>query len=322
MPDNLIVAVFENRERADAAVRELTAAGIPQSQIHQFDREHPARGEVAAAAAPAPREGFWAWLFGTDEGSAADHRVFEDTVQRGGTVVTVTADPVEHDRIVRLLEALEPIDLDERSRALETSRGDFATSSGVEQSRAAASAPATGIAAINEAAGTPSTTTESRTAERSGAAEGERVIPLAEEQLQVGKRMVETGRTRIRRYVVESPVEERVRLRTERVVIERRRPVSGAEPSPDAFTETETEITERGETPVVQKAARVGEEVVVRTDVGEREETVRDTVRKQDVEVTREGGSEHRAQDTGAMPNQPERASASADPMQGTGAKV
>ena len=65
--------------------------------------------------------------------------------------------------------------------------------------------------------------------------------------------MVETGRTRIRRYVIETPVEERIRLRTERVIIDRRRPVTGDTVCPDAFTETMTEMTERAEEPVVQK---------------------------------------------------------------------
>ena len=39
----------------------------------------------------------------------------------------------------------------------------------------------------------------------------------------------------------------------------------------------------------MQKTARVGEEVVVHTDATEREEAVRDTVRRQEVEITREG---------------------------------
>ena len=52
------------------------------------------------------------------------------------------------------------------------------------------------------------------------------MIPLAEEVLVVGKRTVNTGTTRIRRYVVETPVEQQVSLIRERVVVERRRPVT------------------------------------------------------------------------------------------------
>ncbi len=51
------------------------------------------------------------------------------------------------------------------------------------------------------------------------------VIPLPEEELEVGKRATERHH-RIRTYVVEQPVEKDVRLHDERVVIERR-PASG-----------------------------------------------------------------------------------------------
>jgi hypothetical protein len=77
-------------------------------------------------------------------------------------------------------------------------------------------------------------------------------------------------------------------LREERVRIERRpvdRDVTAAE---EAFTERTINITETSERPVVEKTARVVEEVVVNKEVGERVETVRDTVRKEDVEVTRD----------------------------------
>ena len=41
----------------------------------------------------------------------------------------------------------------------------------------------------------------------------EEVVPVYEEQLRVGKRDVSHGRVRIRSYVVETPVNEQVRLR-------------------------------------------------------------------------------------------------------------
>jgi stress response protein YsnF len=46
------------------------------------------------------------------------------------------------------------------------------------------------------------------------------VIPLAEEELKVGKRTVDRGTTSIRRYVVRKPVEESVTLRAETVRID------------------------------------------------------------------------------------------------------
>jgi uncharacterized protein (TIGR02271 family) len=123
-------------------------------------------------------------------------------------------------------------------------------------------------------------------------AAGEEVIPLSEEQLQVGKRVVERGTTRLRRFVVQTPVEEAVTLREEQVTIERRRPVAPGTPGvPEgAFEEHTVEVHTTGEEPVVGKTARVAEEVVVRKDVTERTETVRDTVRREQVEVEKQGG--------------------------------
>ena len=112
----------------------------------------------------------------------------------------------------------------------------------------------------------------------------EQVIPLKEEELRVGKRRVDQGVTRLRRYVVESPVEKEVTLRGERVTIERRRPVNGA--AGGNFEERTVEVRESEEVPVVEKTARVVEEVLIRKEATQRTETVRDTVRREQVEVT------------------------------------
>jgi uncharacterized protein (TIGR02271 family) len=120
---------------------------------------------------------------------------------------------------------------------------------------------------------------------------GEEVIPVAEEQLRVGKRDVSHGRVRIRSYVVETPVEEQVTLREERVAVERR-PVDRALGDADhAFQERTIEAEERGEEAVVSKEARVTEEVVVRKQAEQRTETVSDTVRQTEVEVEDERGN-------------------------------
>jgi uncharacterized protein (TIGR02271 family) len=124
---------------------------------------------------------------------------------------------------------------------------------------------------------------------------GDKTIPLAEEQLTVGKRAVNRGTTRIRRYVIETPVEEQVSLRDETVSVERR-PVSDGGPVTGAdFTEKVVEMTETAEEAVVSKTARVKEEVLIRKDATERTETIHDTVRREDVEVTKDAGIERRA---------------------------
>jgi len=72
--------------------------------------------------------------------------------------------------------------------------------------------------------------------------------------------------------------------------MERRRPVadklSGA-----PLTELTVEMTETEEVPIVGKTVRLKEEVVVRTERTEHIETVRDTVRQDEVEIEHAAGS-------------------------------
>ncbi len=121
-------------------------------------------------------------------------------------------------------------------------------------------------------------------ASQAGASGQEQVIPLAEEVLTVSTRKVSSGTARIRRYVIETPVEKQVTLVRERVVVERRRPATDAATG-ETLTELTIEVTETDEVPVVGKTVRLKEEVVVRTERSERVETVRDTVRQDEVEI-------------------------------------
>ena len=91
--------------------------------------------------------------------------------------------------------------------------------------------------------------------------------------------------------MVETPVERDVTLHGERVTIERRRPAD-ATASGHAFEERTVEVRETEEVPVVEKTARVVEEVAIRKEETERTETVRDKVRREDVEVTDEDGQQ------------------------------
>jgi uncharacterized protein (TIGR02271 family) len=122
-----------------------------------------------------------------------------------------------------------------------------------------------------------------------GPAGAEEVVPLGEEVLEVGKRTVERGTARVRRHVVETPVERQVALQSERVVVERRRPVTDTATG-EVLTELTLEVTETEEVPVVSKRTRLREEIVVRTERTQRLETVRETLRRDEVEIRQPGG--------------------------------
>ncbi len=112
------------------------------------------------------------------------------------------------------------------------------------------------------------------------------VIPVGEETLNVGTRLVSGETTRVRRIVVETPVEQSVALREERVIVERRKPTGASAVGTEAMlTESTIEMSDSFEVAEVWKSVRVTEEIVLRREVTERYETVRDTVRHDEVVV-------------------------------------
>jgi uncharacterized protein (TIGR02271 family) len=206
----------------------------------------------------------------------SDAHSYAEGIRRGGALVTVRASEADVERIVDILDDEGTVDFDERES---TWRSEGWT--GFD----ATSASATGAAAA-----TPLT---DRTASTLG--RGEEVIPVAEEELHVGKREVNRGRVRLHSRVIERPVQEQVSLREEYVEVERR-PVSGSTQAGtiagDPFQERTIEVEERAEEAVVSKEARVVEEVVVRKEADQRTETVSDTVRKTEVDVEDERGNQ------------------------------
>jgi len=251
MDAQTIVAVYDTAAHAESAVRDLKAANVPASDISQHTKNGGAAPGISPALmGPVAVLEFWTTLFGGRPNH--DTTVYDRSIDSGSTVVTVRVQAEQADRAAAILEQHNPIDLEERAAqydATETTR-----------ERTAAAPP------------------------RAAATEDE-TLRLAEEKLSVGKRAVSGGTTRVRRYVVETPVEESVALRTEKVSLDRR-PVTDVRPVADAdFSEKTIEMSETSEEAVVAKAARVKEEVRLRKEAGQHIETVRDTVRRDEVEI-------------------------------------
>jgi stress response protein YsnF len=111
----------------------------------------------------------------------------------------------------------------------------------------------------------------------------EQVIGVGEEVLNVGTRMVAGKTTRVRRVVVQAPVQQDVTLHTETVVLERRKPISSN--GNEVLTEVTVEMSDFNEVPVVSKAVHLIEEVLLRKEVTARTETIHDTVRRDKLEI-------------------------------------
>jgi uncharacterized protein (TIGR02271 family) len=138
----------------------------------------------------------------------------------------------------------------------------------------------------------------------------ERVLPVVEEELAIGKREVTKGGVRVHTRVASVPAEESVQLRVERATIERVKVDRPAAADGDLFKERTFEVLEMAEEAVVQKRARVKEEVRIGKRIAERTQTVRETVRKTDIQVEPIAGRPERRSNKGAYPGPERRLSA------------
>ncbi len=214
---------------------------------------------------------------------------YAEGVRRGGTLVTVDAPDAQAQQAVDIMNGNGAVDIDTRGAAYRTGGytgySEAASPYAAEDITRERDTYRTAPAAANTGANTNVGTINASTANTGVNTQGETVIPIVEEELVVGKRQVQSGGARIHTYVTERPVEESVTLHEERVTVDRR-PVDRAVTDADmAFGEKSFEVTETSEEAVVGKTARVVEEVVVGKTATDRTETVRDTVRRTDVEV-------------------------------------
>lgn len=265
-----ITALFDQRADAEAAENRLKAANIDAGHISIHDKTSP--GFHATGRSTTQDPGMWSSIknaFVPDE----DRHTYEEGVRRGGYLLTADVSDENVDVAVRVLEESDSIDVDDRSQEWKSSGWDYAPEAAMGTGAVA------GAAYGSDRIGGGTT------------GEGEQSIPIVEEQLVVGKREVDRGGARVRSYVTEVPVHEQVRLRDEKINVQRRavdRPLTDAD---DAFRERTIDVTATGEEAVVGKTARVVEEVVVSKTAGERVEEINDTVRRTDVEIEEDKGT-------------------------------
>lgn len=192
----------------------------------------------------------WPRLFGrtvSDQESA----VYRRTLDSGGAALTLRTPDTEVDRVMKILNVHGAMNLHDASTSASNLRS---------------STPA---AEVGKMAAT------------------EEVLRLAEEQVDISKRQVTTGKSRIRRFVTEKPVQQQVTLHEEHCEVARREATDPRLANDVDWKDRTIEIIETNEQPVVTKTARVAEEVVIRRRGSDHVETVRDTVRRQQIEVER-----------------------------------
>ena len=287
-----LVAVFDNHADAQSAMDELLASGFSRQDV-RFSGDAGTTGLNTGASATAASESdtgignsikhFFSDLFSDDDDSGRANR-YEGAVSGGKHVVTLTADSLpEVERAADIVERFGPVDIDEHS-------------DGVGQAASSGALLSAGQSGMQSY----STSTQLAAAGNQGALSGASLqrdsathtIPVVQEELKVGKREVQRGGARIYSRVIETPVNESVGLREEHVDVQRRvvnQPINPTDVS--AFKEQSIEMRETAEEAVVQKSARVVEEVTIGKQISERQEQIHDTVRHTEVEVERLGST-------------------------------
>jgi uncharacterized protein (TIGR02271 family) len=265
-----VVGIFDSKTEARQAMNELVQKGFVEENIDISEGNYTDNTMQSTTTNSATDSNtgigdsvgnFFSNLFSDDNTRAQN---YTNVARNSEAILTVQADSQERAKqVAEVFDRNGAIDVDDRSTQYQQgSQTNF-----------------TGTATTNQ-----TTTGQMRTGDTTTT--GETTIPVIEEELQVGKRAVEQGGVRVRSHIIEKPVEEHLRLRQERVIVNRH-PVNRAVTDADIsnFQQGEFEITERGEEAVVSKQARVVEEIEIGKQVEEREEVIRDTVRRTDVDV-------------------------------------
>lgn len=265
--NSVLVGMFDTRAAAEEARTRLLAAGFSPGHVTGSapSTESGAGGEPATARAEDQGgiAGFFRSLFGNDDASNPHAGTYHEAFRRGGFGLTVeSVADADMPRVGEIMEDCGAVDVDEREQQWRSDGW---------------SGGASGATAARGAVGTLG----------SDVAAGEtRTVNLVQENLAVGKRAVGKGGVRVFSRVVEVPVQETVHLREAHAEVERRvvdRPATEADFA--AFQEGTIEVRNVAEEAVVSKSARVVGEVEIATQVTERDEVVRDTLRKTEVDV-------------------------------------
>ncbi|WP_018615552.1 YsnF/AvaK domain-containing protein [Segetibacter koreensis] len=319
-----VIGIFESSSKAQEAVQELIDAGITRDRIDvssgnstnsSYSSTDSTYSSTAVRHEDEHESGisrFFKNLFGDDDDDADKYTRVASRAQSILTVHAQSSDEAE--TIADILDDNGAVDVDEHASKLGYSKtgsysgttGTGVTNTDTSDYSSLATDTTTGLAGVTGSTGYTGTTgtTSNLDTTESGlrndlTSDETKKIPIIEENIEVGKREVRTGGVRVRSRIVERPVEESVRLREERVNVERNtvdRPATSADL--ENFKERDIEMVERAEVPVVNKEARVVEEVSIGKEVEERKETIQDTVRKTEVDVENLEKEDLRTRDT------------------------
>ncbi|NHZ97996.1 YsnF/AvaK domain-containing protein [Massilia sp. CCM 8734] len=283
--EHTLVAVFDNRGDAVQALDDLVGSGYSRQDVRLSDGDPDTPGGRPEGAGDeslgSSIKHFFTDLFG---GERSEHaQMYSEAMERGHYVLTVTT-TTEHEveRAADIVERHSPIDIDEHAGQWQGAMqgGDAMRGQPMSQ-QSTPGASQGGSVGGGSAQGSAMGGSQQRAADTTA-------IPVIQEELKVGKREVQRGGVRIYQRIVETPVSESIGLREEHVNVQRRAVDKLVDPADiAAFQENTIELRETAEEAVVEKSARMVEEVIVGKEVTQRQEQINDTLRHTEVDIER-----------------------------------
>ena len=263
-----IAAAYDTRVHAKAAVDALKAAGFHPDDISLLDKQVVPEAGTWTAKGPS----LWQRVFGS-EVKQHEAAVYNQAVEFGGAVVSLRVPDYEVAHATGILDLHHPIDV--KDRALTSGLVPAAKVEGAVASTAVLPLP------VKQEIAVPLKLAE----------KNEQILRLADEQLNVGKRMIETGKTRVRRFVTERDVSADVTLHEEHSEILRRAVTDPKFLADVDWTDKSIEVIETAEQALVSKTAKVVEEIALKKIGSDHVQTLHEKVRRQEVEIEHLGAN-------------------------------
>ena len=264
-----LVAVYDTPAHADAAVKALKAAGFAESDISVFDAARLKGGKVTMSSG-VKETGLWHRLFGTDV-YVHEADIYGQTIEEGGVVISVRVPSDEVAHATAVLNIHRPVDVHDR-----------AVTAGV--------APAALVEAIEKKIDDVPLLAEQKIAvsPKLAAAQPD-VLRLAEEHWRSARSRSKRAGPGSAVLSLNATLPQDVTLHEEHAEVLRKAISDPKYVAEIDWADGTIEIIETAEHALVNKTARIVEEVGLKKIGADHVETIRDKLRRQQVEIERVG---------------------------------
>jgi hypothetical protein len=260
MAHETIVAAFETPDHAEAAVDALRAGGFANADISVFHEDllkggeegHPSKIDDAA---------FWQEVFGSDV-HRHEARVYKHVLEHGGVIVAARVPETETAHAIAVLDVHSPVDVHDRALTL-----GLGQPSHIEA--IAKRLNSLGLAA-GQKVGVPASFAEAH----------HEVQRLAEDLVQVGKKLASEGKSRVRRFVKDHPIPSGKSLQDYHAEIIRRN-IAGTELSLTKWADEEVKAAKSFKDDLARRTARISKELAAARGGAEIGGTLKDRIGRQ-----------------------------------------